>query len=516
MKTRTALILTSLLWIFPYFLLGGAGILWLAERGWSFYWLILAAVSMLVAQILYRNRSRKARSELRDSANVSPSTLWTPAGERAWAEVQKIAVDPNLSISQINRPDQLWELLNRILQIVAREFHPRSSKPELEVPLPRVLLVVELVSRDLKQLLKTKIPGSHLLTLHDLQRLQTLAQWAPVASLLYRMTMFAANPASGVVRELGSYAQGELLQESKLDFQQWLLQVAIKKAGFYAIELYSGHLDLRELEPGELSSPQTEREAQQAAADAALAKQAPLRVLVLGQAKAGKSSLINKLFGELQAADDVVPRTRSLTPYLLKRDDEWSALIFDSAGYSEGLSDADVLKDLSREAANADLLLWVCSAVSPAREPDRRLMQDLRQSIEADPNREFPPVLVAVTHIDQLRPLREWSPPYDLRDESRDKSRNIRAALQAVADDLRIPLDRVIPVCLKSGDSYNVEDGLLSATLAILPSARRLQCQRSLRERHNSEKWQLLWGQAREAGRILLDVIQGNSPPPSR
>ena len=45
MKTRTALILTSLLWIFPYLLLGGAGILWLAERGWSFYWLILAAVS---------------------------------------------------------------------------------------------------------------------------------------------------------------------------------------------------------------------------------------------------------------------------------------------------------------------------------------------------------------------------------------------------------------------------------------------------------------------------------------
>ncbi|MCA9099363.1 MAG: hypothetical protein KDA36_13295, partial [Planctomycetaceae bacterium] len=180
MRTRTALILTSLLWIFPYLLLGGAGILWLAERGWSFYWLILAAVSMLVAQILYRNRSRKARSELRDTANVSPSTFWTPAGERAWVEVQKIAVDPNLSISQINRPDQLWELLNRILQIVAREFHPRSSKPELEVPLPRVLLVVELVSRDLKQLLKTKIPGSHLLTLHDLQRLQTLAQWAPV------------------------------------------------------------------------------------------------------------------------------------------------------------------------------------------------------------------------------------------------------------------------------------------------------------------------------------------------
>lgn len=514
MRTRTALLLSSLLWVFPYVLLGVAGVLWLSERGWSIYWLILAAVSMFTGQILYRIRSRRARHEVRDTAEVSPSPLWTPAGERAWSEVQKLAVDPNISASQINRPDQLWELLNRILKIVAREFHPRSSKPELEVPLPRVLLVVELVARDLKQLLKSKIPGSHLMTLHDLQRMQSLAQWAPLASLVYRMAMFAANPASGLIREFGSYAQGELLQESKLDLQQWLLQLAIKKAGYYAIELYSGHLELREFESGELTSKETAKDAEEAEASAALAKAEPLRVLVLGQVKAGKSSLINELFGELRAADDVVPRTRSLTPHLLKQDDDWSALIFDSAGYSEGSSDAETLKDISQEAAKADLLIWVCSAVSPARESDRRLMNDLRKTLEANPDREFPPVLVVVTHIDLLRPVREWSPPYDLRDESQEKSRNITAAVKAVSSDLRVPLERVIPACLKPGETYNVQEGIQAAMLAILPAARRLQCQRCLRESHSSEKWQLLWNQTREAGRVLLNLIQRKSDSP--
>lgn len=509
MRTRTALILTSILWSVPYVLLATAGGIWLWERGFSLWWLVLAAVCTLSAKVMYRRTAWQGKKSLGKSTEVEPSPLWTPAGQRAWAQIQKLADDPSISAARFNRPDELWELLNRILMLVAREYYPRSSKPELEVSLPRVMLVVELVARDLKELLQKKVPGSHFLTLHDLQRLQSVAAWAPVAGLIYRMAMFAANPASGLMREIGSYAQGELLEQSKGDLQEWLLQLAIKKTGFYAIEMYSGHLELRDLQPGELTSRETEADADRAQSEWDAAKAEPLRILVLGQVKAGKSSLINELFGELRAADDVVPRTRSLTPYLLQREGEWSAVIFDSPGYSEGVSDRDVLRDLAEEAGKADLLLWVCSAVVPAREPDRRLIEDLRREIEANPNQEFPPVLVVVTHIDLLRPLREWSPPYDLRNTENIKSRNIREVLENVAKELRIPLDRVIPVCLKEGQVYNVEEGVLGGLMTILPAARRLQCQRCLREHHDAEKWQRVWSQAREAGQVLLNLIQG-------
>lgn len=526
MKPRTVVLLTSILGSLPYILLAGAGIVWLWERGWSLEWLALAAVSTISARYLYGVLYPRNRESSSQASEVASNPLWTPAGQRAWGEVLKISNDPGLTAEMLGRPEALAGLLDRILKIVAKEFFPRSSRPELEVTLPHTLLVIELAARDLKLLLKTKVPGSHLMTLHDLKRIQSVSQWAPVLSLLYRTVMFAANPVSGIVREISSQAQGELLEDSRLDLQRWLMRVAVQKAGFYAIELYSGHLELRDFEPGQLGSPRTNREAEEAERASVVARQEPLRILVLGQVKSGKSSLINRLFDDPVAADDVIPRTRSITPYVLKavgretrsgaarsgevtgEDAEWSAVILDSVGYAEGISDAEVLRELTEEVKRSDLLLWVVSAVAPAREPDRRLLKDLRESIARDPHREFPPMLAIVTHVDQLRPVREWDPPYDLRDESREKSRNIRQVLEIVAGDLQVGVDQVVPACLKADETYNVEEGILPGMLAQLPEARRLQCQRCLREHYDSEKWRKLWSQTREAGRVLWDLLR--------
>ena len=46
----------------------------------------------------------------------------------------------------------------------------------------------------------------------------------------------------------------------------------------------------------------------------------PLRVLLVGQVKAGKSSLVNAMFGDLKAAVDVLPTTRGVVPLVLDRD----------------------------------------------------------------------------------------------------------------------------------------------------------------------------------------------------
>src|SRR5207248_7471706 len=56
-------------------------------------------------------------------------------------------------------------------------------------------------------------------------------------------------------------------------------------------------------------------------AEARAATSEPLRMLILGQVKAGKSSLVNALFGAIRAATDVVPTTAQLTPYVLERAD---------------------------------------------------------------------------------------------------------------------------------------------------------------------------------------------------
>jgi uncharacterized protein len=56
----------------------------------------------------------------------------------------------------------------------------------------------------------------------------------------------------------------------------------VRRAGRYAIDLYSGQLEIAD------------------AAISTMTAAKPLRIMVLGQAKAGKSSLINAIFGAVR------------------------------------------------------------------------------------------------------------------------------------------------------------------------------------------------------------------------
>ncbi|MFO1020309.1 MAG: GTPase [Planctomycetales bacterium] len=503
MTAKTMWGLAIVLLAIPYLLLGAAGGMWLYETGWGLPWLCLAGFLGITASLIVRNVRKRENPKL--SEYVSAAGSWPPAGREAWAEMEALSDQYRNGERTIATPEDLLPVMREILELAAKKFHPKSRQPLLEVPLPHVMLVVELVSRDLKQILQEKIPGAHILTIHDLQRLQQMASWLPVMSQLYRGVMFAINPASGIAREIGSYAQGQLLDLSSEELKRWLLQLAVRKTGYYAIELYSGHLLLSELAPHDLTSPQTRRDQSDIDKRDTHLRNEPLRIMVLGQVKAGKSSLINALFGEVKSAVDTVPRTAHLEPFSLERDGEFRAVIFDSAGYAMA-DHATVAREVTAAVGNIDLILWVCSAVSAARQVDRQLMLDLRETWVKTPDREFPPIVVVLTHIDQLRPLREWSPPYDLRNEESEKVRNIRGALQQVAADLQIAPSLVIPVCLAPGETYNVEDGVMTTVNSTLSDARRLQWQRCLREYRDQDFWDRLWKQTQGAGQVLWDA----------
>src|SRR5690606_32222364 len=113
-----------------------------------------------------------------------------------------------------------------------------------------------------------------------------------------------------------------------------------------------------------------------------------------------------------------------------------------------------------------------------------RLRLDALRAAQALRRERHPaPVIVVATHIDHLRPVREWAPPYDLAGASGAKATNIRAAVQALADDLALSLDQVVPVCLGEGRTYNVDDGLWSAMLAQQDAALRVRLLRCLEAR---------------------------------
>jgi predicted GTPase len=325
---------------------------------------------------------------------------------------------------------------------------------------------------------------------------------------LYRLASFGLDPGGAVLREARDMFGGKVLDASTAELKRWAVGYCVRKAGHYAIQLYSGQLVLSDVDFDAFQSPNSQRDVDVAERrDEALADE-PLRVLVLGQVKAGKSSLINALFGETRAAVDVVPRTQRVEPFVLERDGLRRAIILDTAGYADAKDHESPFTAARREVLRCDVVLVVCSAMSAARDADRRLLDELRRFFQAEPDRLPPPLIGVVTHIDQLRPWNEWQPPYNLLQPQNAKARNIAAATQSVADDLAIPIEHVVPVCLQPGRIYNVDDTLVPAILEQLTDAERVKYLRCLREFHDAEYWRRLLQQAVNSGRLLWSAFE--------
>jgi hypothetical protein len=113
---------------------------------------------------------------------------------------------------------------------------------------------------------------------------------------------------------------------------------------------------------------------------------------------------------------------------------------------------------------------------------------------------------VVLTHIDQLRPRREWAPPYNIVSPDTAKAHAIRGAMQAVAAELRLPSELIVPVCLLPERLYNVEEALVPLLVQVLPDAKRVLLLRSLKLLRQQEEWEMLGRQARATGQLLLQL----------
>jgi len=232
-----------------------------------------------------------------------------------------------------------------------------------------------------------------------------------------------------------------------------------------------------------------------------------LRILLLGCSNSGKSTLIGALFGKLRAATDLTPDpNRALTPYRLEHQGRELAIIYDTPG-SERLAH----KSLHEVANVADFIIWVSAAHRPERQSERQILDALRLAQTARVDRRPPPLLLVVTHIDRLRPLREWQPPYDLTNPDDLKAMSIQAAVTAFSADFEVPIASVVPVCLAEGRVYNVDDTLWAAMLDLMDRDQRIRLLRCLDAGRREENWTLLRRQLANAGRLLL-AFPGRAP----
>ncbi|MCK9606851.1 MAG: 50S ribosome-binding GTPase [Methylomonas sp.] len=487
----------------PFLVLMACGAWWLWQQQWFWIWLnsSVACTGLIWIVSRWLNRSRK---RARKEGAVKPDTPFSQRDQAAWDAVQALAPTINQDTrSGLDQIDTWLKLGQQVLLLVARHYRANATQPEMDIPVTELLRLAEQVCHDLHRQITGHIPFSHVITLADGLNMQRWLDHLSDANTALRLGRVVLNPMSGVLQELKNYAQDKAVALTVPRLQDWLLETYIQKVGHYAIMLYSGRMAV-EPQKSDILSAQSRDDELQATERQQTQSQEPIRILVAGQTNAGKSTLINTLFDSPRAAADVVSCTDAIMPYTLDREGAFSGLIFDTPGYGENTS---WIHDNRQELDKTDLVMLVCHANNAARSADRHFLHEFHRHYHHQANRKIPPILVVVTHIDELRPLREWQPPYDVLEPDCVKAVNIRAAMDAIQQDLALPdTTALVPVSLGNNDGlgvYNV-DSLWLVMGQQMDEANRARLLRCLKDAKNRQKWTLLWQQVAQASRWFL------------
>jgi predicted GTPase len=483
----------------PWLALLPLGFLWLWQNSAAIWWFLGAALLSVAAFALRLSIGKTAKDEAEAMAKrASPASLaWGLREKEAWRLVEQIGRETEpLSFTET---EPIKRVLERTVDAVAEHFHPGASRARLRISLPEGLLLAERLSRGLRRAVLTNVPGARDMRLSDAAWAKTIYDtYGTTAKRIYasgdrarRLVRFIANPKGALLGEATMLLVGQVGGFLSRRVRAELTSLLIRETGRATIDLYSGRLRLADDEI------QTDARAENRAAKVDLT--GPVRIVLAGQVNAGKSSLLNAMAKQVQRTVGVTPTRDGPAELTLKLEGRPEVVLVDTLGIG---SEPTVLKSLADQTKRADLILWVVSATQSARAPDVQALKEMRNTHGTDANLRMPPILVVVTHIDELTPALEWAPPYNLVLADHPKAGRIRDAIEHVGNVLDIGHDRIVPVCVRDVDAaYNL-DLLWNLVVTNLDAARFAKLDR-LRQNAQGLSAALFLSQLAAGGRWL-------------
>lgn len=474
-----------------------AGLFW-----WS--WIFLP-VCWMIAWLTAKLWKAKPVTEL-----VQPrsATHWTARDESA-AEIVQTHQNrvSSLTPKELTDPHFYLTAIQDLATDLSGHYHPQAKDPYSALKVTEVLAAVRLAVDDLEGLAIKSIPGSRLLTIGQWQQLQHAPKWVKRIQDSVWFGSILLNPAN-IIRYYTSKATIDpLTNEIQTEFLAVIYLRFIRQVGFYLIEMNSGRLrggadayrhTFGERRPTEDMQPEVP--------EARSIHFESVTIALVGQVSSGKSSLINRLLGKEAAASDVLPTTKKVQRYQWNLpEDDVKVELLDTPGYGEAGASPAQLAEIQSALRQADVLLLVMDAHSPAKKSDVATLDQIDAYYRDNRQLKQPKSIAVLTHVDLLSPMMQWNPPYQWQHAEDKKSKSIREAVEYVGETFSGRLLAIAPVSLENQKQqpWGVTEEVLPALSSVLPEAKSAALLRAYERELDRDRWWELLDQIKDSGMTI-------------
>lgn len=468
-------------WIWAVFIFVLLGWRWLAARWTS---PAIAQAEALVSEV-------NAELEAATQQAVEEAAVGQSAADPTVLQIEA-ALTQTLQAAQDDPPiwedwTTFWQRCLALVTAVSQVYHPEVKRPLLNIYVPEAYGLIRGTVDDTDRVMQKLSPVLRQVSVGQMvEGVEVYRKLEPSAKKLikaFNWAQWLLNPAAAIARQTSARYTDQANQQILLNLGNMLRETALRNLAQQSVALYGGgsQVTLSDLAAPALpkAKTQTLREILERAEPTAAVEQKPVSILLVGRTGAGKSSVINTLFQAERAAVDVLPSTDKIQSYRWQGqapgEASASLTLWDTPGY-EQVARTDLREQVIDYATQADLLLLVTPALDPALQMDADFLQEMRAEV-----RDLP-VIAVVSQVDRLRPIREWSPPYQWRTGSWPKETAIREAVTYRAEQLGEFCQQVLPLVARTDqrEAWGT-DSLSAALMGAIAPAKQLRLARFLR-----------------------------------
>ncbi|MFN4128907.1 MAG: hypothetical protein ACK4GC_03695, partial [Paracoccaceae bacterium] len=271
----------------------GLGFLWLGENGYLLaFFAVTAGLFLLLWAV--RKISRWRRQTVTPPASTAPAA--PQSGNPDWTDRERKTYQAACqTIQQTVQTPIAWTAMPDAALAVVEDVASRlsgGSRSALDFTVPEALLLIDKVASRYRGFLRSKVPFSDQMSIATVWWMWRHKGKAETAVSLgfyaWRGLRFVLNPPQAVLQEVARSVQSGMTDTLSDEFMRETQCILLEEVAAAAVDLYSGGLKFSDAELLEirLGSDIADRKT--------LAKpDEPVRILVIGQISAGKSTLVN-------------------------------------------------------------------------------------------------------------------------------------------------------------------------------------------------------------------------------